>query len=166
VKKLLFLAFALISTGSIAAGKPTISLCVGDWDGYSTPDLKGGAYIDLMNTVFADKYDMKWSRFSFARCQSDFKAGKFDVLVGENKADSGLKGSAQFDAAFLLAVYSEKKYPKWEESKILSTGKLSWMRGYGFDKLIPGAKDFTEANALNQALRQLQAGRFDARKNP
>jgi hypothetical protein len=161
MNRFVLLASLLISTVSLAAAKTSISLCVGDWDGYSTADLKGGAYIELMNTVFGEQYDLKWARYSFVRCQSDFKAGKFDVLVGENKSDSSLKGSAQFDAAYLIAVYSQKKYPKWDESKHLGSGTFSWIRGYGFEKLVPGAKSFTEVNSLNQALRQLLAGRFD-----
>ena len=155
----IFFGFAIYA--GLAEAKPAISLCVGDWEGYASPDLKSGAYIDLMNEVFGDGYELKWSRYSFPRCQSDFKEGKFDVLVGENKSDNGLKGTAQFDAAFLLAVYSGAKFPKWDESKILNSAKLAWPRNYGFEKIIPGKTSFTETNNPTQGLRQLIAGRFD-----
>lgn len=151
----------VLSTAATAEVKPKISLCVGDWEGYANPELTGGAYIDLMNSVFADHYDMKWFRYSFSKCQADFHDGKIDVLVGENKSDSRSKGTVSYDAAFLSAVYLEKTIPKWEDSKVLNSRKLAWIRGYAFDRMIQGKSSFTEVNALNQGIRQLLLGRFD-----
>jgi polar amino acid transport system substrate-binding protein len=151
----------VLSNAATAEVKPKISLCVGDWEGYSNPELTGGAYIDLMNSVFADHYDMKWFRYSFSKCHADFSAGKIDVLVGENKSDSRSKGTVPYDAAYLSAVYLEKKIPSWDDSKILNSRKLAWVRGYGFERMIQGKSSFTEVNTLNQGVRQLLTGRFD-----
>ena len=115
-------AFLTMLSGSPAVAKPAITLCVGDWEGYASADLKSGAYIDLVNMALADDYELKWTRYSYSRCDADFKAGKFDVLVGENKPKGRPHGTAPFDTAKLLAVYSEKKFPKWDEGTVLSTG--------------------------------------------
>jgi polar amino acid transport system substrate-binding protein len=150
----LFMSSALASAGS------KLILCVGDWEGYASPDLKSGAYIDLMNEVFAPDHQIEWRRESFPKCKSDFAAGKIDVLVGENKSDSTTKGSAQFDAAYLLAIHRAGEPKEWSD-KSLSVMRLAWPRGYGFERMIGGKLSFSEVNNMAQGLRQLGAKRFD-----
>jgi polar amino acid transport system substrate-binding protein len=156
----LCLSVSVSLSASLASAGPRLILCVGDWEGYASPDLKSGAYIDLMNEVFAPDYEIDWRRKSFPKCKSDFAAGKVDVLVGENKSDSTTKGSAQFDAAYLVAVHRGGEPKEWSD-KSLSVMRLAWPRGYAFDRMIRGKLSFTEVNNMAQGLRQLDAKRFD-----
>ncbi len=146
----------------MAVDKPVLTACVGDWEGYSTPDLKGGVYIDTVNQIFSEGYLIKWTRYSFVRCSEDFKAGKFDILVGESdRGKVGVKGNVAHDSAFYNAIYLKSAFPKWDETTALKDKKIGFVRGYNIDRLVPFKMNFIEFNTLEQGLRQLLIKRFD-----
>lgn len=92
----------------------------------------------------------------WARAAKAFRSGEYDVLIAETKFEPGiLKSKNHIDISDLTVFYKDGF--KYDGVETLKKTEVSWVRGYGYENLIPFPVKFTEVDNADTALKMLAA---------
>ncbi|MFS4459721.1 hypothetical protein [Bdellovibrio sp. HCB2-146] len=151
-----------ISLSPIEANPGTrdLILCVDQWDGLT--NVNGtGSYLEVVKKVYEPQLKVKIKFLPWARAQAEFRNKKCDGLIAENDIDEAfVKPHIILDALELEAYYLKGKL-KFKGQESLKKERVGWLRGYGFNKLVPYSISFSEVNDVKAGFKMLEGERFN-----
>ena len=156
----------LISPQCIAATVNSIIICVPQWDYYTEKDGTG-LYHELWNKVYTrNNITVEVKYIPFKRCErtfTDTKTTKYDVFVGGYGEEGQIIPRWHIGIDLLSAAYRKGYIDQWAGEKSLAGKRVSWERGYDYDKYGVVKVDvlLREFSKLEQALQMLHKNRTD-----
>lgn len=137
-----------------------LTLCVDQWEGLTNTNGTG-SYLEIVKKVYEPELKVKIKFLPWARAQAEFRNKKCDGLIAENNIDdSFVKPQIILDALELEAYYLKGKL-KFKGHESLKTQRIGWLRGYGFNSLVPYTINFSEVNDVKAGFKMLEGERFD-----
>lgn len=149
------------------ATQPThITICSPQWNYYTEKDGTG-LYHELWAAVFASaniRVDIDY--IPFKRCEREFtdtKTTLYDAYVGGYGASGQLIPHWHIGVDVLSVVFRRGYIKNWLGEKSLTGKRVSWERGYNFDKhgVINVEVQLKEFSKLESALKMLHKDRID-----
>jgi polar amino acid transport system substrate-binding protein len=144
----------------------SINICTPEWKWYSQKDGKG-LYHDLWNKIYRPlNIKINIDYLPYKRCIKKLKETYlFDAVPGEYINDEFLEPKWHIGVDLITVAYKKGKVNKWQGQNTLLNKKVSWMRGYDFDKIEYGVLRVPvnkyEFNYLASAVKMLDKGRID-----
>ena len=169
MKKVLLVAILLFLPDDLTATGPitNITICTPEWNNYTQEDGIG-LYHELWKEVFQPagiRIEVKY--IPFKRCEMTVKKDKeancYDVYAAGYPSPGVIVPHWHLGVDLLTVVYRKDAIPKWEGQASLANTRVSWERGYDFDKhgIINVNVEKNEFSKLSNAMKMLVANRVD-----
>lgn len=154
------LAACLGSTATAAPKAGTVEIVSEAWNDYTSADGTGLGW-DLIRTIFEPAgYKVVWRIEPYLRSVGLVQRGEADAWVGsyENERDA-LYPSWHYDTDHIYAL-SLASHPA-PTLATLGEARLAWVRGYEFQRYLPGIKHYEHIERRNGILEMLKRGHAD-----
>ncbi len=139
----------------------TINLVTEQWPGHTNPDGTGLAF-DLLRKVYEPAgVELHYRIVPYTRSIGLVQRGEADAFIGAyaNEVPQVLFPRLHYDADQISALsLIDKPVPTLET---LGRYRLSWARGYSYEKYLPNVREFREVHRRGGILAMLDRGHAD-----
>ena len=152
---------SVVRAAEVPAVPAVIQLASEEWEDYTAADGHGLAW-DILREVFEPAgVKLKISTVPYTRSIGLAQRKEVDAMVGSylDEVEGVLYPKSHFDCDHIHALGLATMPPP----TLATLGKyqLAWVRGYRYDKYLPGIKNFTQIVRRKGILSMLRQGRAD-----
>ena len=106
---------------------------------------------------------MKYQIRSYTGTVQMLELQKIDAFVGsgQNEIDNAIYPKWHFDAEIVVVIFKKSNNLNWEGQKSLEGQKVSWIKGYEYDKYLSVPVKKREVDTRKTGLLRLNADRID-----
>ncbi|QOL26834.1 transporter substrate-binding domain-containing protein [Thalassotalea sp. LPB0316] len=157
-----FIASCLFSVHLYAIEKEKIVVGTDVWVGVTNEDGTG-TYLELLYEIYG-KENLEINFMPFNRVIDSFNKGAIDIAIGlfRDDVDRAIFPNWYLDIEYpIIAIYNKERHTINKASDLKDLN-LSWMRGYGFGRYLPEAKNIYQLTSVWTGFEMLMKGRIDA----
>lgn len=152
---------ALLPWLALAAPPERIVVVTEHWPGHTNQDGTGLAF-DLLRAVYGPAgVQLDYRIMPYTRSVGLVQRGQADAFLGAyaNEVPQVIFPRWHYDADLICALgLRERPAPTLDS---IGQYRLAWARGYGYERYLPGIKDFREVHRRGGILQMLERGHAD-----